>query len=344
MTDIPDTFLTDIFNTINGVINSFVQNTYHQLISNNATAITLIFTLYVAILGYRFLHDNSYSSDIGTVTRHLLFMSIIYALIMSWSWYNNIFYNIFTNEPEKISTIIVSASGQSVPDAGGTVLQALDSVWSTGMGIAAKFFMQAGLTKLQFYFYAYSTFGVTLVLCLFALGLFLYAKLAMAIALALGPIFILFMLFKPTRGFAQSWIQHLVNFALIPIITSAIIALMYTIINKTLGDLNVSDASQGFSDICAYDLVVLLTVFLMFQVLPMSSALAGGVTLSSIEGGIRTAYNALKGKGNSSGNTKSGGSKGGSGNKKSGGSNSDRKAAQIKKMRQQSRANAASKK
>src|SRR5688572_17002937 len=107
MLSIPADFLTKVFNTINSIIDNFVQSTYHNLISNNSSAITLIFTLYVAVLGYRFLTDNSYSSDIGTITRHLVFVSIVYGLIMSWGFYNKVIYNIFTNEPQKISTIIV---------------------------------------------------------------------------------------------------------------------------------------------------------------------------------------------------------------------------------------------
>lgn len=54
----------------------------------------------------------------------------------------------------------------------------------------------------------------------------------MAVALALGPIFILFILWTPTKGIFSAWLNILITIALIPVVTSAILVLMLSVINE----------------------------------------------------------------------------------------------------------------
>lgn len=89
-------------------------------------------------------------------------------------------------------------------------------------------------------------------MCVFALLLFVYAKMMMAIALALGPIFILFYLWDATKGLFAAWLRKLITIALVPIVTSAILVLMLSVINVILPQLNVPANEMQFYGIAPF--------------------------------------------------------------------------------------------
>lgn len=327
-----DSFISFLFNQINSVISIFVKNTYQNLISENTGVITAVFTLYVIILGYRYFFDESYSASLSSITRHLFAVLIVYSLILSWDIYNKVLYNVFTNEPEFISVVVINSSAQHLP--GDSVLQALDSIWQRGMDIATTLWAEGSMNNFAFYFYAFIDFVITLVLCGLALGIFIYAKLGMAIMLAVGVIFIIFSLFDSTRGFTQSWIQNLMTFSFIPVIASAIMSLMFFLIDQTLGKIPTDDPQHAFSHLAEYCLVGIGAIILLWKVDSISSSLGGGVTLGGMHhakkafsdlasaSGLKTAANAAgsagkKAYGAAKGYFSKGDSKESSNNKKS---------------------------
>ncbi len=277
MTLSTQTFITDTLAAVDQVIGHFVQTNYQQLAQSYSSTLILLSTCYILLLGYRFtLH--TLSADINTISRHLMVLSIVCGLIMNWSLYHLFVYNIFTNEPNHIAQIVTNTSGQLVP--GETIGQALNQVYGTGMEAGKKLF-NGGF---RLFFCGICIIIFTFLCCLVALGLLIYAKLAMAIGLALGPLFLPFMLWESTRGWFVSWLQKLFNFSLIPIITASILALMLSLINLVLPDLN-QQALQGAPDFFTVGLfggLSLVTAFLLKQSLSIASSLSGGLTLSAL--------------------------------------------------------------
>lgn len=284
-----DTFITDVLNTVDQVIGNFVQTSYQGLIQGNATVITLLFTFYIIVLGYRFVtHDLS--SDLNTITRHLVSLLIVYGLIMSWDLYNVFVYNIFTNEPGILAQTLVDATGSF--KGGESTADALNKIYASGMDYAAQLFGKIPVINLQYLFYGISVWLVTMILSMYAMLLFIYAKMAMAIALAIGPIFLPMMLWESTRGLFAAWLRKLTNFALIPIITCSILSLMLTVMQVTI-PIDTPIEKDEFHGILPYIALSLATVMLLLQVFPICSALSGGITLASLSKGVGAVKGAI---------------------------------------------------
>lgn len=278
-------FISGTLQTVDAVIGNFVQTGYTNLVQNNMTVITLMFVVYVAFFGYRAL-THSISMDIYSVMRHLILMVIIYSLITDWNFFNLFFYNIFTNEPELIAQTMVNGGTASVQNA-------LDSIFLQGMGVASQYLHNASFHNFGLYICATLVFLATALFCLSALGLFIYAKMAMAIMLFIAPLFFCFALWKPMRGFFERWVQALMNYALVPIMTTAILMLGEAITNTTLPGLLNGGTPPTFSGILPYVCISLINAFLLKQVLSKCAALSAGFALETVGSASSVAFTAL---------------------------------------------------
>ncbi|MEO8400579.1 MAG: type IV secretion system protein [Gammaproteobacteria bacterium] len=277
-------FFTDTLNTVDAVIGNFVKTAYTNFLETNSGVITLLFTLYIIFLGYRFLnHDEKVS--LSYLTRHLIVMLCVYSMLMSWHLYNLFVYNIFTNEPNNISQILVNSAKNM--HSGETIATALDEIYKSVINATIGFFGQVSFSAsgIAFLFYGVLVFFIGSLLCVFALLLFIYAKMMMAVSLALGPMFISFILWEPTKGMFNAWLNKLITIALIPVITSAILVLMLSVINVTLPSINQSTQTMQFYGIVPFLALTVTTTLILSQVFRIASALGGGITLTSLSKG-----------------------------------------------------------
>lgn len=118
-----------------------------------------------------------------------------------------------------------------------------------------------------------------------------------AVALALGPIFILFLLFDATKDMFGAWLRKLITLVLIPIVTSAILALMLSVIKVTLPQLNQPAESMQFYGIAPFLGLALATVLILSQVYGICSSLGGGISIAGLSKGAGIAKSALDASG-----------------------------------------------
>lgn len=275
----PTAIFDSTLQVVDQSIGDFVHKAYTSLVQGNETTITMAFTFYIVLLGYRVI-THSASGDLASLTRHGVVMLSVYGLIMSWSLYNMFIYNIFTGEPTYINGVLVSAAGAPTAQ---TPAQALDAIYNAGVKAASQLFGMADLSNVQYAIYALIVWLVTFLSCVYALGLLIYAKLALAVGLALGPLFLIFILWEGTKGLFESWIKKLVNFALVPIITTCILMLMLSIENSTLGTLKPdSSGLLTFETMGPYICISIANLLLLVQVLPIAASLSGGISLAAI--------------------------------------------------------------
>ena len=173
---------------------------------------------------------------------------------------------------------------------------ALDGIYEAVLNAVAGFFGQISFspTGLAFIFYGILVYFIGMLLCVYALLLFIYAKMMMAISLALGPVFLLFIMWEPTKGLFSAWINNLITIALIPVITSAVLVLMLSVINVTLPHLNLPVEEMQFVGIAPFLGLCLTTILILSQVLRISSSLGGGIALAGMSSGagmVSTAWN-----------------------------------------------------
>lgn len=287
-----DTFFSGTMNTVDAVIGNFVSNAYTHFVQANAGVITLLLTMYVMFLGYQFL-NHSHHFNLSVITKHLIVMVSVYGMVMNWDLYNLFIYNIFTNEPGNIAKILINAAGKS--QAGENISQALDAIYAAVMNATTSFFGQVNFSTagIAFIFYGGLVFIIGTLMCVFALLLFVYAKMMMAVALALGPIFILFILWNPTKGLFSAWLNKLITLALIPIVTSSILVLMLSVIDVTLSNIHQPTENLQFYGIAPFLGLSLATTLILSQVFRVCASLGGGITLASLSAGAAIASSAL---------------------------------------------------
>jgi len=108
------------------------------------------------------------------------------------------------------------------------------------------------------------------------------AKLALAVLLGLAPLFFMLLLFQSTRDFFSSYLRQVVNFALVPVFTAAILSLTLQIINDAIVRLqNVLATHSGHGGPeCVYVILCLAVLFmLLHQVMGFSNGVSGGLQL-----------------------------------------------------------------
>lgn len=282
-------FVSGTLATVDAVIGNFVQMAYQHFIQGNATFITLLFTVYVMFIGYRILLAPS-NMPASTIIRQMILMLCVYGLLMNWKLYHLFVYRIFTEEPGNITKVLIGHTGHA------NIADSLDDIYATICQVSAGLWGQINFSAagIAFIVYAALVFFIGNLMCVFALLLFIYAKMMMAIALALGPLFILFILWEPTKGIFTAWLNTLITTALIPIITSAILILMLSVIHTTLPQMKVPADQLLFYSIAPFLSLSIATTMLLSQVFRICSAFGGGITLASLSTGAMIVREALQ--------------------------------------------------
>src|SRR3990167_5383801 len=137
-------FFSDALNTVDAVTMNFVNSTYINFVSANSYLITLLFTVYVMMLGYRFF-SHMHHADLNLISRHLIVMTCVYAMVMNWNLYHLFVYNIFTNEPGNVAQILVNST-VGLP-AGTSIANALDKIYEAIVHAASGLFGQASFSN-----------------------------------------------------------------------------------------------------------------------------------------------------------------------------------------------------
>lgn len=288
-----NSFFTDTLHTVDNVIGHFVNTAYVNFIQAHAGLITLLFTVYVMFLGYQFL-SHSHHFNLSVVTKHIIVMLCVYALIMDWHLYNLFVYNIFTNEPGNIAEVLINSSAKY--QSGENIAQALDGIYAAMMGAAKGFFGQTSFSAAgaAFLLYGLLVFIIGSLMCVVALLMFIYAKMMMAVVLALGPVFILFILWGPTKGMFSAWLNQLITIALVPIVTSAVLSLMLSVIDVTLPAMKGPAEDLQFYGIAPFLGLSVATTLILSQVFRICSSLGGGIALASLSAGAHIVNSGLQ--------------------------------------------------
>jgi type IV secretion system protein VirB6 len=130
----------------------------------------------------------------------------------------------------------------------------------------------------------------------YAAFLLALAKMALALILGIGPLFILFTIFEPTKRFFDSWIGLALNYVFLVLLTAASIKLVMTIIQTYLGSPETIAALADPSINQALPPIVfsIIATLVMIQLPQKASALGGGVAIGTL-GAVNWAYGKAKG-------------------------------------------------
>jgi type IV secretion system protein VirB6 len=285
-------FYTDLFNNINTALTNYVGNVSASVMGAFTPVATTMLGIYVAFWGWSMMRGVISEPVIDGVGR-MVRLTTIAAIALNVGYYNTFISDFLWKSPDALARVVTGASGDS------SVLfldQLMKGIFELGEAYWQKANSTSGWTGIP-------DLGLVLValliwLCgLWATGiaafLFVLSKMALAVLLAVGPIFILGLIFEPTKRFFDAWMGQVLNFVFLVMLTAACAKLILAILSKYLTNSGAVLADPGIAQ--AFPALVLCAIagLVMMQMPSIASALGGGVAVSTL-GAVGWAYN--KGK------------------------------------------------
>jgi type IV secretion system protein VirB6 len=261
---------------------NLVARTYQNLVSHYSAT---IFTLTAIYIGFIFIQMQRGNYDANDFVVLIIRTVVILTLALNYSYFCIYIYDIFTNEPLKICQSITISGGVVEPTS---ISHSLDHFMNSGRNAAIHIMSMGAWSNPTYYLFGGLVFILVLVTAAIAAGLIVLSKCAMTILLALSPLFIFFALFDSTKPMFESFIRQLITYALIPIMTCAVLMILLSVTDIATNELNTS-ANPTFALLIPLCLMCVIQIYLLLQVKSKCSALSGGFTLPTVVSSLRQA-------------------------------------------------------
>ena len=186
------------------------------------TALTIILTLYVALLAFNLLTGRS-ALRVSVLTPRMMTLGLVLTFATSWIAYQSVVWNLATGAPDEIASVLVGTKGSATT----IFAQQLDGVFTAITDAASSITPPPPATAGVPAAIAVPTLAspanilsiAGLILLLGTVGVLVVCRLALAALLILGPVFIVLALFDGTRGLFEGWLKSVAMFALVPLLT-----------------------------------------------------------------------------------------------------------------------------
>lgn len=209
--------VTDALQKIDCLANDATAMSFGRLFGAHGsftTALTIILTLYVALLAFNLLTGRS-ALKVSVLTPRMMTLGLVLTFATSWIAYQSVVWNLATGAPDEIASVLIGSRGSATllfaQQLDGLFAAITDAVSNINPTAAAG---TAGLTSPA---NILSIAG--LILLLGTVGVLVVCRLALAALLILGPVFIVLALFDGTRGLFEGWLKSVAMFALVPLLT-----------------------------------------------------------------------------------------------------------------------------
>lgn len=281
-----------LFETVDKVGAHLVANTYQNLVNHYSP---VFYTLVSIYLGFCFIQMKRGHTSFNDFPIIVLRTVVILTFALNYHYFCLYLYDFFTNEPLNVCKAITIKGGAVTPLS---VSHALDNFLNTGQQQAVKLFNMGSWNNLTYFVFGIIVFILVLVTTGIAAAVIVLAKCGSTILLALSPLFIFFALFDATKGLFDSYIRQLITYALMPIMTSAVLMILLSVSEIAFQTMDQHDLPNLIS-LLPLSLMCVIQMYLLLQVKNHAASLAGGFTLpavgSTLRDGLKGFANAAKG-------------------------------------------------
>jgi type IV secretion system protein VirB6 len=259
----------------------FSESGYRALSANAMfpTAVTILLTIYVAVLGYRLLlgYGAPALSDLPVIG---LKIGTILALTLNWTVFQTLVLDVATKAPSEIASAIVGAQGSPVDrlqdaydelhldQAAFAKLAQTDTLAARNDDADASLGLSHAATGL---------FAATA-------GLLSFAAVVSGVLIAIGPVFIALFLFETAGGLFAGWLRALAAAAFIPMLCWITTVIMLTTLEPRLIELSQQRSMQsmdaGYATVTIW--IVYVFVAAQFALVAASAIVAGGFRLPAM--------------------------------------------------------------
>ena len=187
------------------------------------TALTIVLTLYIALLAFNLLTGRS-ALRISVLTPRMMALGLVLTFATSWIAYQSVVWNLATGAPDEIASVLVGTNGSATT----IFAQQLDGFFTAITDAAAQAQPNPATAATNPAAIAAATSMTSpanilsigaLLLLLGTVGVLVVCRLALAALLIIGPVFIVLALFEGTRGLFEGWLKSVAMFALVPLLT-----------------------------------------------------------------------------------------------------------------------------
>lgn len=286
----PDLF-QGIFGLIDTTLGTYIIDTATNSIKFVKPIFQSLMIVWMAIWGYMAMMGQT-NEPLKEGFFRILRIGFIFALGLTLGTYMNVTANFLNKGPEQIAAVIMGTDPDKINSSIGG---ALDNLYIKVFEITDEFFEKGGVLNGNFGMYilgfAFMILGTALLL---AVAFFMIsAKIMTAILLGVGPVFIVFLLFKGTQRFFESWLNQLCNYGMILILTVGLGLVALKLANAFVIKMGFPDGAMGdiaatyakgltnIDSILKLLIVFAITVLLLLQIPSVASALGGGVALGT---------------------------------------------------------------
>lgn len=289
-------FFEDMFSRLTTALNAYVNETAVNVITAITPVVTTLITIYVVLWGWSMIRgviQEPVLDGLGRIVR----LALITGIALNIGHYNTYLSNFLWESPEALASMVLGPSSTSTSS-----VQFLDGLLSKLYDYGMAFYQAAqanstlGIPDLGKVAAANIIWLIGVAVTGYAAFLFILAKMALAVLLAVGPIFIIFMMFEPTKKMFDAWMGQVLNFVFSVMLAAAVLGLILKIVEAFLVSpdaiANMADTEiAGAIPVLAYGVIAILV---LIQVSSIASALGGGVAVGTL-GAVNWAYGKAKG-------------------------------------------------
>lgn len=244
------------------------------------TALTIVLTIYVALLAIGLLTGRT-RIGLAALTPRMLTLGLVLTFATSWAAYQSVVWNLASGAPDQIATLLVGTRGSATI----AFADRLDQLFASVADAASQASKpgdptETGITPAATTVGGFSASTVlwlaATMLLLGTVGVLLTSKIALAALLALGPVCIIFALFRGTWSLFEGWLKAAALFALVPLLTVLIGSGGIALMTPLVRGIEMAGSTPDAQQVAAVFLAASVFVALMVIVLKTSATLVSG--------------------------------------------------------------------
>lgn len=279
--------ITTFFNQIDQAIGTFVFDGYSRLVGALQPTLRALLIIVIALGGGALLL-GWIEAPLRSLLKQGLCVLFIYSLATQVAVVAPLLTDVFVNGPAEVSSALMGVKGNNAQQINGQ----LDSLWDQGVRAASSAAAQGGISDLSAYAFALGLLIATIAMVGYAAFLIALAKIALAVLMVLTPVFAPFAWFSSTRRLFDGWLSQTVNFALVPVLVYAVLAIVGSIAQQAETAMAVEAGSASglsVSTVAPFLFICLIAFLFLVQVTGISSAIAGGISIGGAGMALRSA-------------------------------------------------------
>ncbi len=269
----------DLFANFDSIVDSYFIAGSAAIASSIMDTARIMLILYVVLYGWSMIR-GVVQEPVTEMTERFVKMAGIFALATSASAYGTYISSFLYSWPSELTGVV---TGQVAT----TTTQLLDDIASQGMDLAVKAWQAADITNIGAYFIALLLFAMVLLITAICGFILLTSKVILSLALTLGPIFILALIFQPTRRLFDGWLGVTLGAGFTIVVTSLAAHMSFEIYGAAFAAAATSaaatDGIPSLTDIAPATVAGIMIGFLMKNLPSMAGALAQGSSAAGAE-------------------------------------------------------------